>query len=154
MAPSNPNTLAENKKLHFDYEVVQTFDAGIELLGVEVKSLRVHGSTLDGAYVTIRGGEAYLMQMSIPPYQPANTPDGYDPLRVRKLILTKAEIRELADIETGKGLTIAPIKLYNKGKKVKVAIGIVRGKKKFDKRETIKRRESDRDIHRTLKYEE
>jgi SsrA-binding protein len=154
MAPSNPNTLAENKKLHFDYEVMQTYDAGIELLGVEVKSLRTHGGTLDGAYVAIRGGEAFLMQMSIPAYQPANTPEGYDPLRTRKLILTKPEIRDLAAIEAGKGLTIAPIKLYNKGKKVKVSIGVVRGKKKFDKRETIKRRESDRDIHRTLKYEE
>lgn len=143
---------AENKKLHFDYEIIENYEVGIELLGLEVKSLRVHGATLDAAYVAIRGGEAFLMQMSIPPYQPSNTPEGYDPMRSRKLIITKPEIRKLADVENGKGLTIAPIRVYNKGKKVKVSIAIVRGKKKFDKRETIKRRESDREINRTLKW--
>lgn len=133
---------------------METFDAGIELLGLEVKSLRTRGASLDGSYVTIRGGEAYLMQMSIPPYQAANTPADYDPLRTRKLILTKPEIRHLADAEATKGLTIAPVKMYNKGKKVKLSIAVVRGKKKFDKRATIMRRETDRDIQRTLKYEE
>lgn len=146
--------MADNRKARFDYEILETLTAGIELLGLEVKSLRSHAANLEGAYVTIRGGEAYLMQASIPPYQPLNTPSDYDPMRVRRLLLTKKEIRALADIETGKGLTIVPLKVYNKGPKVKVDIGVVRGKKKFDKRETIKKRETDREIRRTLKYEE
>lgn len=150
---SPQNILADNRKIHFDYDILEDYEAGIELLGLEVKSLRTHGGTLEGSYVVIRGGEAFLIQMSIPPYQPSNTPDGYDLLRPRRLILTKQEIRDLSAIETGKGLTIAPIQVYNKGKKIKVSIGIVRGKKKFDKRETIKRRETDREIRRTLKYE-
>ena len=151
--PKPDHILADNRKIHFDYEILEDYEAGIELLGLEVKSLRTHGGTLEGAYVIIRGGEAFLIQMSIPPYQPANTPAEYDPLRPRRLILTKTELQDLADVEQRKGLTIAPIRVYNKGKKIKVSIGIVRGKKKFDKRETIKRRESDRDIQRTLKYE-
>ncbi|HEU0080708.1 MAG TPA: SsrA-binding protein SmpB [Candidatus Paceibacterota bacterium] len=145
--------LAEHKRARFDYEILEEYEAGIELLGLEVKSLRAHGAVLDGSHVTIRGGEAYIMQMAIPPYQPANTPQEYDPLRVRRLLLTKAQIADLAALEAGRGLTIVPLKVYNKGKKVKVAIAVVRGKKKFDKRETIKERESDREIRRTLKKE-
>ena len=144
--------MADNRKARFDYEILETLSAGIELLGLEAKSLRKHSATLEGSYVTIRGGEAFLMQMAIPPYQPANTPADYDPLRVRKLLLTKKEIAQLANLESSKGLTIVPIKVYNKGTKVKVDIAIVRGKKKFDKRESIKKRETDRDIRRTLKY--
>ncbi len=146
--------LANNRKVYFDYEILETITAGIELLGLEVKSLRTHPAGLDGAYITIRGGEAYMMQMSIPPYQPSNTPVDYDPTRIRKLILTKQEIRKLADIESAKGgLTIVPLRVYSKGRKMKVDIAVVRGKKKYDKRETIKKRETDRDIRRTLKGE-
>lgn len=143
----------ENRKIRFDYEIMETLTAGVELLGLEVKSLRTRGASLDGAYTTIRGGEAYLVQMSIPPYQPTNTSSDYDPLRIRKLILTKAEIKKLADVETHKGLTIVPLRGYNKKRKIKIELAIVRGKKKFDKRETIKKRETDREIQRTLKYE-
>lgn len=146
-------SLAENRKAFFDYEVLETIEAGIELLGMEVKSVRASAARLDGAYVTVRGGEAFLLQMSVPPYQPSNTPKEYDPLRTRRLLLTKQEIRKLADIEAGKGLTIVPIKLYNKGTKIKVSLAVVRGKKKFDKREAIKKRETDREIRRTLKGE-
>lgn len=146
--------MADNRKARYDYEILERIEAGIELLGLEVKSLRSHAPTLDGAYVSVRGGEAFLLQMQIPPYQPSNTPKEYDPQRIRKLILTKQEIRRLADIEAGKGLTIVPLKVYNKGRKVKIELGVARGKKQFDKRETIKRREADRDARRTLKYEE
>ena len=138
---------------HFEYEILETLEAGIELLGLEVKSLRAHAANLEGAYVTIRGGEAYVVQMSIPPYQPANTPEDYEPLRLRRLMLTKKEIKKLADIESGKGLTIVPLRMYNKGRKFKVALAVVRGKKTFDKRQAIKKRETDRDIRRTLKGE-
>ncbi len=145
--------LADNRKARFDYEILETFSAGIELLGLEVKSLQVHSVSLDGAYVAIRGGEAFLLQASIPPYQPANTPAGYEPLRPRKLLLTKKEITHLEKSESTKGLTLVPLKVYNKGKKVKVDIAIVRGKKKFDKRASIQTREVNRHIERTLKYE-
>ncbi len=145
--------LAENKRARFDYDILEDFEAGIELLGLEVKSLRKHGATLDAAHVTIRGGEAYIVQMSIPPYQPANTPTDYQPDRTRRILLTKSQIRDLAATESGKGLTIVPLKVYNKGKKVKISIAIVRGKKKFDKRQDMKKRESDRHIERTMKYE-
>jgi SsrA-binding protein len=89
--------------------------------------------------------------MSIPPYQPGNTPDSYDPLRVRRLILTKAEIAKLANIERGRGLTMVPVKVYNKGKKLKVELAVVRGKKQYDKREDMKKRQSRRDIDRSLR---
>jgi len=143
--------LAQNKKARFDYEVLEKYESGIELLGIEVKSLRTHSATLEGSYVTVRGGEAFLMNMSIPPYQPSNTPEDYDPLRTRKLMLTKEEVKKLANIESSKGLTIVPISVYNKGKKLKVELAVVRGKKQYDKREDIKKRQSQRDIERSLK---
>lgn len=146
--------LADNRKAFFDYEILETLSAGIELLGYEVKSVKHKKATLDGSYVTIRGSEAFLMQASIPPYQAANTPEDYDPLRMRRLLLTKEELRKLADTDATKGLTIVPIRVYTKDRKIKVEIAVVRGKKKFDKRESIKKRETDIEIRRTLKYEE
>ncbi len=143
---------AENRKINFDYETLESFEAGIELTGLEVKSLRTHTSSLEGAYVTVRGGEAFLVNMNVPPYQVSNTPKEYDPLRVRRLLLAKKEIRKLADIEAGKGLTIVPVKVYNKGRVIKVQVSVVRGKKQFDKRQTILKRETNRDARRTLKY--
>ncbi len=145
--------LVGNKKVNFNYEILERFETGIELLGFEVKSLRNKRGSLEGSHVTVRGNEAFLIGADIPPYQQANTPEGYDPHRHRRLLLTKKELSQLTDTEHMKGLTIVPISVYNKGKKIKVEIGIVRGKKKFDKRETIKKRESDRDIHRSLKRE-
>ena len=145
--------LIQNKKAHFDYEILEKFTAGIELLGFEVKALRGKMGSLEGSYVTIRGGEAYLIGSSIPPFQPNNTPKDYDPRRNRRLLLTTKEIASLAGTENKKGLTIVPISVYNAGRKIKVEIGVARGKKKFDKRETIKKRETDREIRRTLKYE-
>lgn len=146
-------TLAENKKAFFDYEILERFEAGIELLGLEVKSLRAHGASLEGTHAIIRGGEAFLIQMNIPPFQVANTPKDYDPIRTRKLLLNKAELHQLANLEGGRGLTIVPIKVYNKGRLVKVEIAVAKGKKQFDKRQSIKKRESDRESRRTLKGE-
>lgn len=143
---------AENRRARFDYEILEKYEAGIELLGTEVKSVRLGRMSLEGAFVVIRGGEAFLINANIPPYQPNNTPEGYDPLRNRKLLLTKKEMRELADTEKNKSLTIAPLAVYNKGRKIKISLAIVRGKKKTDKREKIKRRESDRDIERDFKH--
>ncbi|MEX0931576.1 MAG: SsrA-binding protein SmpB [Candidatus Paceibacterota bacterium] len=145
--------LAQNKKIFFNFELLETLSAGIELFGHEVKAVRGGKMTLEGSHVTIRGNEAFLVNSSIMPYQPANTPKEYEPARNRKLLLTKKELQKLASIEQQKGLTIVPISVYNKGKKVKVDIAVVRGKKKFDKRETLKKREDKRHIERTLKNE-
>src|SRR3989338_5195380 len=142
---------AENRKARFDYEILEKYEAGIELLGSEVKSVRGGKMSLEGAFVIARGGEAYLINANIPPYQPKNVPKDYDPLRNRKILLTKKQIAELASNEKNKSLTIVPISVYNKGRKIKVEIAVVKGKKKYDKRETIKKRETDRNIRRTLK---
>lgn len=140
--------LVYNKKINLDYEILETFEAGIELIGQEVKSLRKNQGSLLGTHITVRGGEVFLIAMNIPPYQVKNTPADYEPVRNRKILLKKDEIQRLASLETKKGLTIVPISMYNKGKKIKVEIAVVRGKKKFDKREDIKKRDVDRDIRR------
>lgn len=142
------DSLIYNKKINLDYEVMETFEAGIELIGTEVKSIRNKQGSLLGSHVTVRGGEAFLIASDIPPYQPKNVAESYDPKRNRKLLLKKSELQQLASLEAKKGLTIVPISVYNKGKKIKVQIAIVRGKKKFDKREDIKKRDTDRDIRR------
>ncbi len=144
-------SLIQNKKAYFDYEIVEKYEAGIELLGFEVKSLKKGQGSLIGSYVIVRGKEAFIMNMNIPPYQPANTPADYNPLRNRKLLLTKDEIESLEKAEVQKGLTIAPLSVYNKGNKLKIELGIARGKKKFDKRESIKKRETDIEIRREFK---
>jgi SsrA-binding protein len=101
--------------------------------------------------VIIRGGEAYVMNMFIPPYQEHNSPKDYDPRRIRTLLLGREQIQQLADVEQGNGLTIVPISIYNKSKLVKVSIAIVKGKKQFDKRETTKKREVDRNVRREFR---
>ena len=142
---------AENRKARFDYEVLEKFEAGIELVGAEVKSVRGGQISLEGSFVIVRGGEAFLINANVPPYQPANAPKDYDPLRNRKLLLTKKEIGELEASGKNKSLTIVPISVYNKGRKIKVEIALAKGKKKFDKRETIKKRETDREVRREYK---
>jgi len=142
---------AENRKARFNYEIIEKYEAGIELLGSEVKSVRSGQMSLEGAFVIVRGGEAYLINVNIPPYQPKNSPKDYDPLRNRRLLLTKKEIARLAGNDRNKSLTIVPISVYNKGRKIKMEIAIVKGKKKFDKRETIKKRDTDREIRREYK---
>ena len=142
---------AENRKAKFDYEILEKYEAGIELLGVEVKSVRGGKMSLEGAFVIVRGGEVFLINANIPPYQVNNAPKDYDSLRNKKLLLTKEEIITLASSEKNKSLTIVPILVYNKGRKIKVEIALVKGKKKHDKRETIKKRDTDREIRREYK---
>lgn len=146
-------SLIENKKVYFDYEIIEKIEAGIELFGFEVKSLRKGQGTLQGSHITIRGKEVYLIGANIPAFQPKNAPKDFDPIRNRKLLLTQKEIAELGLLEKQKGLTIVPISVYNKGRKLKLDIGVAKGKKKHDKRQSIKKRESDRETRRTLKYE-
>jgi SsrA-binding protein len=143
--------LIDNKKIYLKYEIIEKYEAGIELLGLEVKSVKAGRGSLDGSYVIIRGGEAYLINANITPYQMGNTPKGYDPRQNRRLLLTKKEIREISNTVDQRGLTIVPLALYNKGRKIKIDIGIGRGLKKYDKREILKKRDSQREIERTLK---
>lgn len=143
--------LLENRKARFNYELLEKLEAGIELLGFEVKSLRQKQGSFDGAYVIVRGNEAFLVNAFIPPYQPKNTPKDYDPRRPRKLLLTRKEIAELAGADSKKGLTIVPVSVYTKGRKLKVELAIARGKKKYDKRESIKKRDTERETRRELK---
>ncbi len=143
--------LINHTRAKFDYEILDTYEAGIELSGSEVKSIRAGKGKLEGAHVIVRGGEAYLVGASISPYQPANVPNEYEPERVRRLLLSHKEIAELEQKSGQRGLTIVPLMMYNKGRLVKLSLAIARGKKKTDKRETIKERETKRTIERTLK---
>ncbi len=146
-------TFADNKKIHFNYEILERYDAGIELLGMEVKAVRAGQASLDGSHISVRGGEAYLIGASITLLQPKNAPANYEARRNRRLLFTKKEIRELQESEGKRGLTLVPISMYNKGRYIKVSVAIVRGKKKFDKRETVKKRDSEREVQRALKGE-
>ncbi len=143
--------LADNSKARFNYEILKTFEAGIELFGFEVKALKAGKGVLLGSHVIVRGGEAFLVGASIAPYQVGNTREDYEPERARKLLLTKEEIGELEIAEASKGLTIVALSVYNKGQRIKVEIGIARGKRKYDKRESIKKRDTERELGRTLK---
>lgn len=143
--------LVQNKKARLNYAILETIEAGIELRGFEVKSLKAGHGKLDGARVLVRGGEAYVVGVSIPPWQVANAPEWYDPERPRRLLLHEKEIAHIMATESAAGLTVVPISVYNKGRSVKVEIAIVRGKKKYDKREDIKQRDEKRRIQRTLK---
>jgi len=141
----------DNRKAHFNYEVEETFEAGIELLGFEVKSIKKGQGSLAGAFCIVRGEEVFISGMHITPYQAHNTTFGYDPDRTRRLLLSKKEIKRLSDADGTKGLTLIPISLYSKGRRIKVSVAIARGKKAFDKRETIKKRDTEREIRREYK---
>jgi SsrA-binding protein len=145
------STLIENKRALVDHESLETFDAGIELLGYEVKTLRGKRGSLLGSRVLVRGGEAFLVGAHIPPYQEGNVPKNYDPERPRRLLLTKKEIVKLVGEESKGGLTFIPISLYNRGTGIKLSFSLARKRKKYDKREVLKKRSAQRDVARTLK---
>lgn len=141
--------LLKNQKAFFDYEILEKFEAGIELKGHEVKSLRMKMGSLAGARAIIKGSEAYIIGMTIPAYQKANAPSNYDEQRDRKILLKKNEIVYLAS--KAKTLTIIPLRVYTKGRLIKVEVVIARTKKKIDKRRVIREREIKRTIERALK---
>lgn len=143
--------LAENKKAYFDYQILETFEAGIALNGQEVKSIKTRGVNLTGSYVIIKQEEAFWIGSIIPAYQPNNAPSDYNPERTRKLLLKKSEIKYLIGKSLQKNLTLVPLKLYSKNGRIKLEFGIVKGKRSYDKREAIKKREADREIERELK---
>lgn len=143
--------LAENKRAVFDYEVSETFEAGIVLTGHETKSARLGHPGISGTHGIARGGEIFITGMNIPSFQVGNEPEGYDPLRVRKLLLTQKEISRIEE-KLKAGFTLVPMKLFSgKSGYLKLSMALARGKKKYDKRETIKKRETDRDIRREAK---
>jgi SsrA-binding protein len=144
-------TLVEYKKAFLKYTPLESFAAGLELLGTEVKALRNKLGSLDGARVVVRGGEAFIIGMTIPAYQAANTAKSYDPERARRLLLAKKEIATLLAAESKKGLTIIPLEVYTAGRFVKARVAIVRGKGKSDKREDLKKRDAERETGRVLK---
>lgn len=143
--------IATNKRARFDYEILETLTAGIELTGHEVKSLKIRGGLLTGAHVIIRGGEAYLVGLDVHSFQPENAPRAFDGARTKRLLLNKHEIERLFG-KTQEGLTIIPLKLYDNARgRIKVDIALARGRKKHDKRELLKKREAKREIRKHLK---
>ena len=143
--------LARNKKAYFDYIILEEIEAGIELLGFEVKAAKSGKIHLSGSYARLVDGHIQLIGATIAPYQPNNTPKDYDPGRTRRLLLTKREIKYLTGKMNEAGLTVVPLRAYIKGRLVKVSIGLVRSKKKHDKREVIKKRDTDREIRSSLR---
>lgn len=139
---------AENKKARFNYSILEKFDAGLVLIGQEVKSIKLGRMSLDGSYIVSKGQEFYLIGARIPAYQPKNAPAGYDPGQSRKLLLTKSEIKYLIGKVSQKGLTLIPLRVYSNNAKIKLEFGVAKGKKKYDKREDIKKREQEREIAR------
>ncbi len=142
--------IASNKKAYHDYHVLQKVEAGLQLTGTEVKSLREGRANLKDSYVTFKNGEAFLFGAHISPYTHGNR-ENHDPERTRKLLLHRREIDKLQVQVVEKGLTIVPLRLYFKGSKVKAEIGVVKGKKLYDKRETEKRREAERETAAAMK---
>ncbi len=142
--------VATNRKARFEYEILDTFEAGIALLGPEVKSLRAGRANLSDAYATVRRGEVFLVGVHISPYAQAAR-ENPEPRRERKLLLHRAEIARLKGKVAERGLTLVPLKLYFKNGRAKVELGLVRGRRRYDKREAIRRRETEREVQRTLR---
>lgn len=132
---------ANNPKAGFDYEILETIEAGLVLKGNEVRSIRTGKISIKGAYVKVLGGQAYLVGAVIPPYQPKNTPAGYDEQASRKLLLTRKQLATLVGFSESHGLTLVPLKIYDKKGLLKLLVGIGKGKKKYDKREAIKKKD-------------
>ena len=139
-----------NRHASFDYEILDTYEAGIELFGFEVKSVKNGHINLTGSFAVIRDGQCWLLNATISPHQPKNAPANYDPDRTRRLLLHKSEIKELIGKSAQKGLTIVPLKVYNKNNRIKILIGLCRHKQKRDKREAIKKRDTEREVRRTM----
>ena len=143
--------IAQNKRARFEYEILETFEAGIELAGTEVRSLRDHNCQLKDCYCLIRGGEVWLYNLHIAPFKQGNI-NNVDPDRRRKLLLHKVQIRYLQKEISEKGLAVVPLKMYFKENSlVKVEIAVGRGKKLYDKRATMAKRDSQREVERALK---
>ena len=144
------SSIAENRKAYHDYHLLETFEAGVALLGTEVKAIREGRANLRDSFARVDNGEVYLYNVNISPYSHRGYVD-HEPLRPRKLLLHRSEIRKLIGKTVEKGMTLVPVRMYFKDGRVKVAISLAKGKKEYDKRETIKRRESDRETRAAMK---
>lgn len=142
---------ATNPRAHFDYDILETFEAGVVLSGQEVKAVKANKVSLRGAYVKIINGQPVLLGAIISPYQPGNVPADYDPQRTRSLLLKKKEVRDLFEKTSATGATLVPLKIYSKHNLIKLEVGLARGKKKYDKRATLKKREEEKKIRRELR---
>ena len=132
---------ANNPKAGFDYEILETLEAGLVLKGYEVKAIKSGKASIKGSYVKIVNGRPQLIGANIAPYQPANMPETYDPQQTRALLLSKKQINVLVGLSQSQGLTLIPLKLYDSHRRIKLLIGIARGKKKYDKRRSIKKKD-------------
>lgn len=140
-----------NKRAYFNYQILKTYEAGIELKGFEVKAIKTGHINLAGSYAIVKNNQLWLLNADIPPYQPKNTPLDYEPKRTRRLLLKKSEIKNLIGQTKQKGLTLIPLKVYTKNHRIKIEIGLAKSRKKFDKRELIKKREVQRQIQEKLR---
>ncbi len=147
----NIKIICKNKKAHFNFEIDYSFEAGIALMGSEVKSLRAGRANLSDSYAKFHQGELFLVDAHISPYDFANR-ENHDPLRERKLLVHKREIKKLLGKVSERGFSLIPLKLYFKNGKVKVELALAKGKKSFDKREAIKKKEQRRELERLVKY--
>ena len=149
-AKTSTKLIADNRKARHDYFVIETYEAGIELFGTEVKSLRAGGVNLKDSYCDLDNGELFALGVHISPYEQGNI-FNRDPMRPKKLLMHKAEIMKLMGLVSREGYTLVPLSLYFKGSRVKMGVGLCRGKKNYDKRESIAKRDADRDIERAMK---
>ena len=150
MKSPNIKVVCQNKKARYDYEIIEVIEAGMVLLGTEVKSLRQGRANLKDSYARVKDGELFLMQSHISPYTHAYH-DNHEPDRVRKLLVHKREIKRLQGKTQEKGLTLVPLKIYFKDGKAKVELALARGKRSYDKRETLKRKTEERELERAIK---
>lgn len=145
------SVIAINKKANHDYQILEKFEAGLVLNGQEVKSIKTKSVSLAGTYISLQDNEFFWIGANIPAYQPENASSNYNPERKRKLLLKKIEIRHLIGKTKQKGLTLIPLKVYTKKGKIKIEFGIAKGLKKTDKREKLKKQDSEMDVRRILK---
>ncbi|ATO44340.1 SsrA-binding protein SmpB [Loigolactobacillus coryniformis] len=149
-AKSADNVLAQNKKARHDYIILETYEAGIVLTGTEIKSVRNGRINLKDGFARVRNGEVWLENVHISPYEQGNQ-FNVDPLRNRKLLLRKKEIGKLLGATQGSGITLVPLRVYLKHGFAKLLLGVAKGKHTYDKRETLKRRDQDRELQRVMK---
>jgi SsrA-binding protein len=150
MAKTDGKTISENRKARHDYFVIETYEAGIELFGTEVKSLRAGTVNMKDSYCEIDKGEMFALGVHISPYEQGNI-FNKDPLRPKKLLMHKREIMKLTGLISREGYTLVPLSLYFKGSRVKMAVGLCKGKKLYDKREDAAKRDADRTIEKAMK---
>lgn len=141
---------AENKRAKFDYEILEKLEAGLVLTGQEVKSIRAGHGKLTGAFVTFHGTEARLTNFHLPPYRYASHLEGYDPEQSRRVLLKKKQIDYLRGKALADGLTMVPLSLYTSGRRIKMEIGLCKGRKKYDKREAIKKKDIQKELRRAV----